>query len=70
MTTLILILVLVTAIVGALSFVLSLAREEGALKARLNNLQKDADYSKKQAEEMLKEKSKDEVSDSLDAGDF
>ena len=70
MTTLILILVLVTAIVGALSFVLSLAREEGALNARLNNLQKDADYSKKQAEEMLKEKSKDEVSDSLDAGEF
>lgn len=70
MTTLILILVLVTAIVGALSFILSLAREEGALNARLNQLQKDADYSKKQAEEMLKDKSKDEVADSLDAGEF
>ena len=43
MTTLILILILVTAIVGALSFILSLAREEGALNARLNQLQKDAD---------------------------
>lgn len=70
MTTLILILVLVTAIVGALSFILSLAREEGALNARFNQLQKDADYSKKQAEEMLKDKSKDEVADSLDAGEF
>lgn len=70
MTTLILILVLVTAIVGALSFILSLAREEGALNARLNQLQKDADYSKRQAEEMLKDKSKDEVADSLDAGKF
>lgn len=70
MTTLIIILVLVTGIVGALSFVLSLAREEGALNARLNQLQKDADYSKKQAEEMLKDKSKDEVADSLDRGEF
>ena len=70
MTTLILILILVTAIVGALSFILSLAREEGALNARLNQLQKDADYSKKQAEKMLKDKSKDEVDDSLDAGEF
>ena len=70
MTTLIIILVLVTGLVGALSFVLSLAREEGALNARLNQLQKDADYSKKQAEEMLKDKSKDEVADSLDAGEF
>lgn len=70
MTTLILILVLVTAIVGAVSFILSLAREEGALNARLNQLQKDADYSKKQAEEMLKDKSKDEVADSLDRGEF
>ena len=70
MTTLILILILVTAIVGALSFILSLAREEGALNARLNQLQKDADYSKKQAEKMLKDKSKDEVADSLDAGEF
>ncbi len=70
MTTLIIILVLVTGLVGALSFVLSLAREEGALNARLNQLQKDADYSKKQAEEMLKDKSKDEVADSLDRGEF
>ena len=70
MTTLILILVLVTAIVGALSFILSLARGEGALNARLDNLQKDADYSKKQAEEMLKDKTKDEVVDSLDRGEF
>lgn len=70
MTTLIVILVLITGIVGALSFVLSLAREEGALNARLNQLQKDADYSKKQAEEMLKDKSKDEVADSLDRGEF
>jgi hypothetical protein len=69
-TTLIIILVLVTGLVGALSFVLSLAREEGALNARLNQLQKDADYSKKQAEEMLKDKSKDEVADSLDRGEF
>ncbi|NDB69585.1 MAG: hypothetical protein EB015_16590 [Methylocystaceae bacterium] len=70
MTTLIIILVLVTGLVGALSFVLSLAREEGALNARLNQLQKDADYSKKQAEEMLKDKSADEVADSLDRGEF
>lgn len=70
MTTLIIILVLVTGLVGALSFVLSLAREEGALNARLNQLQKDADYSKKQAEEMLKDKTKDEVADSLDRGEF
>lgn len=70
MTTLIIILVLVTGLVGALSFVLSLAREEGALNARLNQLQKDADYSKKQAEEMLKDKSTDEVADSLDRGEF
>ena len=70
MTTLIIILVLVIGLVGALSFVLSLAREEGALNARLNQLQKDADYSKKQAEEMLKDKSKDEVADSLDRGEF
>ena len=70
MTTLIIILVLVTGLIGALSFVLSLAREEGALNARLNQLQKDADYSKKQAEEMLKDKSKDEVADSLDRGEF
>ncbi len=70
MTTLIIILILVTGLAGALSFVLSLAREEGALNARLNQLQKDADYSKKQAEEMLKDKSKDEVADSLDRGEF
>lgn len=70
MTTLIIILVLVTGLVGALSFVLSLAREEGALNARLNQLQKDADYSKKQAEEMLKDKNADEVADSLDRGEF
>ena len=70
MTTLIIILVLVTGLVGALSFVLPLAREEEALNARLNQLQKDADYSKKQAEEMLKDKTKDEVADSLDRGEF
>lgn len=70
MTTLIVVLVLITGIVGALSFVLSLAREEGALNERLNQLQKDADYSKKQAEEMLKDKTKDEVADSLDRGEF
>lgn len=70
MTTLIVILIVIIAVVGALSFVLSLAREEGALNARLDNLQKDADYSKKQAEEMLKDKSKDEVADSLDRGEF
>lgn len=70
MTTLIIVLVVITGIVGALSFALSLAREEGALQERLDQLQKDADYSKKQAEEMLKDKSKDEVADSLDAGKF
>lgn len=70
MTTLIIILVLVTIIIGVSCFVLSLAREEGALNARLNQLQKDADYSKKQAEEMLKDVSKDEVADSLDRGEF
>lgn len=70
MTTIIIILVLVTIIICVSCFVLSLAREEGALNARLNQLQKDADYSKKQAEEMLKDKSKDEVADSLDRGRF
>ena len=70
MITLIVVLVVVTAIVGALTFVLSLAREEGSLKERLTQLQKDADYSKKQAEEMLKDKTKDEVADSLDRGKF
>lgn len=70
MITLIVVLVVVTAIVGALTFVLSLAREEGSLKERLTQLQKDADYSKKQAEEMLKDKTKDEVADSLDRGEF
>ena len=70
MTTLIVVLVVVTALVGALSFALSLAKEEGSLKERLNQLQKDADYSKKQAEEMLKDKSADEVADSLDRGEF
>ena len=70
MTTLIIVLVVITGIVGVLSVIVTLAKEEGALNERLDSLQKDADYSKKQAEQMLKDKSKDEVADSLDRGEF
>lgn len=70
MTIFILICIAAAGVIGGVMCAISIAREDGALRERLEKLQKDADYAKKQADVMVKEQTADEVADSLDRGKF
>lgn len=52
------------------TFLIALSREEGTMRERLQRMERDAETLRKQSEIIASGKTKDEVSDDLDAGRF
>jgi len=52
------------------TFLIALSREEGSMRERLQRMERDAETLRRQSEIIASRKTKDEVSDDLDAGRF
>lgn len=52
------------------TFLIALSREEGSMRERLQRMERDAETLRRQSEIIASRKTKDEISDDLDAGRF
>ena len=52
------------------TFLIALSREEGSMRERLQRMEREAETLRRQSEIIASRKTKDEVSNDLDAGRF